>query len=142
MKITKLLIYSILVLVLQGCKVNQRENGQKVGKWVYKALIQDSLHEISKGKYDKQGFQKGVWKTKVNGKLYKKEIFKQPDIQITYYYPNGLIKQKGQAKIIYTTESSHFYYHGNWFNYDTQGKITQVKNYKYGKITSSKNTMP
>ncbi|MHC5202331.1 hypothetical protein [Myroides sp. LJL119] len=139
MNITRLVFFILFLIVLQGCKINQKQGVDKIGKWIYKTQVHDTLFELVKGRYSKDGFQKGTWKTKWNGKLYKKEKIKQSDMLITYYYPNRKIAQKGKAKIVYTLESTHFYYHGNWISYDTLGRINQIKNFKYGKLTHLKN---
>ncbi|MHC5309916.1 hypothetical protein ACYSNM_07560 [Myroides sp. LJL116] len=134
MKTFRFIFFSIVVLFLQSCAINQKDGIQKKGKWVYQSTLSPDLSEIIKGRYDKKGEQKGTWKTKHNNKLVKKERFIKNKVLIYYYHPNGKIERKGQGFFSHIGPQSRFYYQGIWFLYNTKGELIQTNYYKQGKL--------
>ncbi|WP_353159798.1 hypothetical protein [Myroides odoratus] len=130
----KAIILLLALLFLQGCTINQKVNGEKVGRWIYRTKIDDKDNEVVRGRYDNKGFQKGVWRYRYNGRLYKKQRFKDSIAYTTYYHPNGKIAETGQTKLASTTSSLHYFYFGSWFIYDTQEQLTHVKHYEFGQL--------
>lgn len=129
-KLTSLLIFVFLVT---SCKINQKQNGEKIGRWVFDTTIENKK-DIHRGRYDAEGFQKGTWRYKYNGKLYKKEEFKNGIATTTEYHPNRKVKAKGHTKFEKKGNSLHYYYFGSWFIYDTKGKLIEVKHYNNGVL--------
>lgn len=125
------LVVLIFLLLFSSCKINQKQNGEKIGPWVFKTSI-DNKKDIHRGRYNNDGFQKGTWRYKYDGVLYKKEVFKNGIATTTEYYPNRKIKAKGQTKFEKTDKKLHYYYFGSWFFYDKKGKLTDVKHYNKG----------
>ncbi|MCC9042462.1 hypothetical protein LNQ81_07115 [Myroides sp. M-43] len=133
MRYTKLIAFIILLLFTSSCKVNQKIDGEKVGRWVYKNTV-EGIEEVHRGRYRKDGFQKGTWRYKKNGKLYKKEVFRDSLAEVTYYYPNRKIESLGQIVFTKREKGLHYYYTGVWFVYNRKGDLIEVKHYKEGVL--------
>ncbi|UVD80128.1 hypothetical protein NWE55_02215 [Myroides albus] len=131
MKYIQLITIFTLVFIFNSCKTNQKVGGEKVGRWIFKNTVEGQV-EIHKGRFNKDGFQKGTWRYKRNGKLYKKEEFHDSVSFTTYYYPNSKIESFGKTVFIENNEGLHYYYTGSWFIYDIKGKLIQVKHYNKG----------
>lgn len=133
MKCVGLIIALLLLTLFSSCKVNQKTNGEKVGRWIYVTTVEGNK-EVQRGKYRQDGFQKGTWRYKRNGKLYKKEVFKDTLICITYYYPTHKVESVGQSIYVKKKKGLHYYYTGSWFLYDPKGRLIGVKHYKEGVL--------
>lgn len=133
MRYTRLVIALFIIVLFGSCKVNQKVNGERVGRWVYTTIVEGNK-EVHRGKYRQDGFQKGTWRYKRNGKLYKKEVVKDSIIEITYYYPNHKVESVGQSIYVKKEKGLHYYYTGSWFLYDPKGMLIGVKHYKEGVL--------
>ncbi|KZE82761.1 hypothetical protein AV926_06540 [Myroides marinus] len=133
MRHISVLIALILITFFSSCKVNQKVNGEKVGKWVYKTTINEKT-DIHKGRYKKDGFQKGTWRYKYDGKLYKKEEFKDSTAVVTYYHPNRKVASIGNIIFVKEKKGLHYYYVGSWFIYNPKGTLIEVKHYSKGVL--------
>ncbi|WP_410878284.1 hypothetical protein [Myroides sp. DW712] len=130
----KTIVLLLVLLFLQGCAINQKLNGENVGRWVYKTKVEGKIREVVRGRYDHNGFQKGTWRYRYNGKLYKKQQFKDSIAYTTYYHPNGKIAEKGQTKLLSTPTGLHYFYFGSWFIYDTKEQLIYVRHYEFGQL--------
>jgi len=117
-------------------------HGEKVGRWVYKTKIDNKNKDVVRGRYDNNGLQKGAWRYRYNGKLYKKQQFKNDIAYTTYYHQNGKIAERGQTKLASTESSLHYYYFGSWFIYNTQEHLTHVRHYDYGILKHETTIQP
>ncbi|MEW5676869.1 hypothetical protein ABGT15_11195 [Flavobacterium enshiense] len=129
-----LLLILISSFLFLQCGINKRHNGVNVGKWIYKDTLA-GIASVSKGRYDKEGNEKGVWKQFIDGKFYKKEVYKGFVCTTTYYYPNGKIKAMGLTRTDHTSQYINWYYTGDWFYFDETESLTEVKVFKNGMIT-------
>ena len=134
MKTHPFIFLSIVVLFLQSCAINQSDGIQKKGKWVYQYPLEDNQTEISKGRYNKKGEQKGIWKTKINNRLVKKERFIDNKVVIYYYHPNGKLERKGQGFFTQIGHITWFYYQGRWSIYNPKAELIQTNYYQQGKL--------
>lgn len=133
MKYSHIFIVVLLITLFSSCKVNQKVNGEKVGNWVYKTSI-DGKNDVHRGRYRKDGFQKGTWRYKLDGKLYKKEEFKDSIALVTYYHPNRKVASIGNIIFVKEKKELHYYYTGSWFIYDSKGTLIGVKHYLKGVL--------
>lgn len=131
MRAIKTFILLFLLCLVQSCKINQTNHHEKVGKWIFKTELENKNKNIVRGRYNNNGWQKGTWRYRLNGKLYKKEQYKEGVATVTFYHPNGKIAQKGHTKID-TINGLHYYYFSSWFIYDNEGNLMQVKHYDKG----------
>ncbi|WP_309609543.1 hypothetical protein [Flavobacterium sp.] len=131
-----LILIPYLVLSIQSCKtkINEVKNNIQVGKWV--TIDTFDYPYISKGKYYK-GKQTGSWKYIYNGKLDRKENYKNDKCLTKFYYPNRKLKQKGYTKLDNIENNAHWYYSGNWKYYNERGKLVKINIFENGKIVDS-----
>ncbi|WP_281322206.1 hypothetical protein [Flavobacterium aestivum] len=130
------LIFLIFLLFFLGCKTktNQIVNHQREGKWITVDTL-DYVY-ITKGKY-KKGKEKGTWKYLYNGKVVRKERYKNGICHAYFYYPNGKIMKRGYTKLDSNDTVNHWYYYGKWYCYNKNGILTTIKTYEKGKIIDS-----
>lgn len=131
-----LVLFAFLFLLL-SCKtnpINQKVAKKREGLWIENYSI-DSAHYKSVGKYH-QGDPVKKWKYYLNGKIIKKENYKQQACKVTTYYENGKIQSKGQTKTTSDTIETHWFYDGEWKFYNEKGKLIGLKKYKEGELLS------
>ncbi len=119
-------------------QINRYKNKERHGKWI---IYSDSTqtHIDNMGRYRK-GTPKGIWNYyDEKGNLIKKEKFRFKKIYTTFYYSNGKVWQQGKAKNREEGKLLHFYFYGNWFVYDTLGRLIAKQVYKMGEKISEVN---
>src|SRR5438105_5902846 len=121
-KITLFLLLFFVPIFCFSQKINRYKNKERQGKWItYYDSIQTHIYRI--GRYRK-GTPKGTWKYyDESGKLTKKEKFRFKTSYTTFYYPNGKVKKQGKTKNVEEEKLLHFYFYGNWFVYDSLGRL-------------------
>ncbi|MCB2219747.1 MAG: hypothetical protein KQI35_05065 [Bacteroidetes bacterium] len=137
-------IFQFIVLIGQSQlftrKYNQfGDDGLKSGKWI---SYWDETEKIpmSKANY-KQGREVGVSKEyHLNGKIRLKFRYQRDRIRVKYYSENRVLEQKGWARMEYSADDIHFYWHGLWKFYDPDRKLIRKTLYQYGEeiITTAK----
>ncbi|WP_428223796.1 hypothetical protein [Flavobacterium sp.] len=127
--------FYLICLLFLNCKTNQTINGKREGGWITQFAL-DSIN--NKGIYKtKEYYRRGVpirtWKVYLDGKLTKKEKYRNDSTSIvTEYYPNGKIMKSGGAKIQYSKKEIHWFYSGPWKYFDEKGKLFCIKHYENG----------
>lgn len=121
------LLLIICICLLTSCKTNQRINGEKTGRWIYKDLVLDDLI-ISKGRY-KHDFEIRTWREYSNEKLISKKKYKNGICHTTDYHPNGKKSAIGISKVELDDAKLHWYLLGEWKFYDESGKYKDSKFY-------------
>jgi len=115
----KLKFFSFLILFLIfSCKINQKKNGVEVGRWKYVSGTKNEK-SIIKGKYDKYGREKGVWKYYNNDTLFRSEKYFYPYSVDVLYHKNGKISQIGKS---YTTKKTWTKI-GTWYKFNEEEKL-------------------
>lgn len=128
------IIYICCVLAL-SCKYNRQDaKGLKQGRW---RIYYDDNNKclLYKGRYkDHKQVGKFVY-FMPDGRRYLKEDY-LPDhwVKTTYYHHTGKIKSTGMAKLITGTDTTFYRWEGNWYKYDSTGKLTEIAFYKFGKF--------
>jgi antitoxin component YwqK of YwqJK toxin-antitoxin module len=112
-------------------KLNQTKNNLQEGRWITTDTF-DFPYTI-KAKYHK-GKEKGTWRYYSDGKLVRKEKYKKTKCITQYFYPNGQLMKKGFTKSDQIDKQYHWYYQGDWYFYDENGKITAIKTYEKGEM--------
>lgn len=129
MSLIRIFILAFLcTCLLSSCKTNQRKNGEKTGKWIYKDHVSDGVL-ISKGRY-KHDFEKGTWKEYNDKKLLSKKRYKDGICYTTEYHFNGKKKAEGISKLEKDGKNLHWYLSGEWKFYDEKGKYIASKFYE------------
>jgi len=130
--------YPYLFLVLWlciGCKINKTVNHEPHGLWIEKTKIGDKTYK-SRGRY-KNGFEQKTWRYYENGKLVKKEVYKDSVCHVTHFKNRKKILE-GQTRIRVSDSLLHWFYAGDWTEYDALGRISAVRTYKDGELVDEK----
>jgi antitoxin component YwqK of YwqJK toxin-antitoxin module len=123
-----------LVFLLFGCKTNQMKNKRREGLWI-EQYAQDSSHYKSIGKYRK-GDPIKKWRYYLNGRIVKREKYKDNICSTTFYHENGKIKSKGKTKMETSDKYAHWFYFGDWNFFNEDGKLITIKKYNNGESFS------
>lgn len=123
----------LLIFTCFGCKTNQMKDKLREGLWIEKEVINEKQYK-SKGRYHK-GFEIKTWKYFENGKCIKKEQYKDR-ICLTTFYQNGRKKLQGYTKMVVTDTEMHWFYFGNWYEFDEKGTPIVLKTYENGELKS------
>ncbi|MCD6020255.1 MAG: hypothetical protein K0S53_3376 [Bacteroidetes bacterium] len=105
-------LFSLLTLTLSSQKINRlNRHGERTGKWI--TYIDDD----KKQKSFEGRFRNGVSSGKCyfynnDGVLARREINRFKKMKTTFYYPNGTVKLKGNARIENLPEKIHYYFYG------------------------------
>ena len=105
--------------MLLSCKINQTKNGVSVGRWKYLSGTKNE-RLIVKGRYDKFGREKGIWKYYTNDTLFRKETYFYPYSVDVLYHKNGMVKELGLGY----TSAKTWTKIGTWYKYNEMGKLT------------------
>ena len=123
--------YSIMLIIyiclVSSCKINRYKDGRKVGRWVTNATV-DGICYKSVESY-RLGIEKGTWKSFINKRLVFKEKYKKDTCYRTNYYSNGQISSQGKTTIDRDVASLHWYYIGDWKNFDESGKLKSIERF-------------
>ena len=109
------------------------KHGQRTGKWI--TYIDDAKKIKSfEGKF-KDGVSSGKCYFYNNyGVLDRREINRFKKMKTTFYYPNGKIKLKGNAKLENLPDRIHYYFYGKWKSYNDSGVLVKNLYYEQGKL--------
>ena len=119
---------------LQAQKLNQlNKNKQRTGKWIN---YSDSAKttKLFEGRF-KNG--KAVGKAYYylpSGLLDRTELTRFKKLKTAMYYPNGKLRQTGQARIDNLPDKIHYYFYGRWKYYDETGELIKYCYYKKGNL--------
>lgn len=107
-------------------------NGFNQGKWVLKDTINNAVYK--QVAFYNKGEEVKKWKTYKDDKKYKTEKYKKGICLVTFYHPNGKIASKGKTKQEISKKEIHWFYDGDWFFFDENGKLIDIKIYERGKL--------
>ncbi len=134
----KLLIFVIFFLCGFQSSFAQKLNrlnkqGYRTGKWI--VYIDDAKKIKSfEGKF-KNGITRGKCHFYTNvGVLDRREINRFKKIKTTFYYPNGKVKLKGNARIENLPDKVHYYFYGKWQSFNDSGVLVKNQFYEKGKL--------
>lgn len=70
----------------------------------------------------------------MQGVLERKEISRFKKLKTTFYYPDGKVQLKGQARLDNEPGKVHYYFFGRWKHYDEQGRLLKYRYYEKGVL--------
>ncbi len=70
----------------------------------------------------------------MKGVLERKEISRFKKLKTTFYYPDGNVLMKGQARLDENPQKVHYYFFGRWKYYDEQGQLVKYRYYEKGVL--------
>lgn len=115
-------------------KLNRlNKHGQRTGRWI------TYIDEEKKLKSFDGKFRNGITKGKCyfynnNGVLDRREINRFKKMKTTFYYPNGKVKLKGNARIENLPDKVHYYFYGKWQSFNDSGVLVKNQYYEKGKL--------
>lgn len=125
----------LLCFTIIGCKTNRIVNGEREGLWIEQNKIGDKTYK-SRGRY-RAGFERKTWKYFENGQLVKKEVYKDSVCRVTHF-KNKKKSLEGQTKMRYEGKDLHWFYTGDWIEYDSLGKPVVQRIYHNGVLIGEK----
>lgn len=132
------LLLTIVVMLCFSCSFNRTVNGEREGLWIEKTKIGDTKYK-SRGRYN-NGFEKKTWRYYENGKLIRKEVYKDSICLVTHY-KNGKKSLEGHTKLRVSEKDIHWFYTGDWREYDELGRLILIRHYENGELTSEAETI-
>jgi hypothetical protein len=120
------------LLLFSGCKINQRKNHLREGRWI-EQFTSDSINYKSVGKYRRDEEIK-TWKYFAGNKLVKKEVYENGICLVTNYHKNGKTASIGKTKSQLSETGRHWFYFGDWIFYDEHGTIELIRKYENGEL--------
>jgi hypothetical protein len=131
-------IFLILSLIISYNSSSQKLNrlnkhGERTGKWI--VYIDDAKKIKSfEGKF-RNGITRGKCYFYTNdGVLDRREINRFKKMKTTFYYPNGKVKLKGNARIENLPDKVHYYFYGKWQSFNDSGVLLKNQFYEKGKL--------
>ncbi len=131
-------IFLILSLIISYNSSSQKLNrlnkhGERTGKWI--VYIDDAKKIKSfEGKF-RNGITRGKCYFYTNdGVLDRREINRFKNMKTTFYYPNGKVKLKGNARIENLPDKVHYYFYGKWQSFNDSGVLLKNQFYEKGKL--------
>lgn len=129
-----LVLFSINPYHTFSQKLNRlNKHGERTGKWI--TFIDDAKKIKSfEGRF-KNGISSGKCYFYNNeGVLDRREINRFKKMKTTFYYPNGTIKLKGNARLQNLPDIVHYYFYGKWKSYNDSGLLVKNMYYEQGKL--------
>jgi antitoxin component YwqK of YwqJK toxin-antitoxin module len=112
-------------------------HGEMQGRW--RTYFDDDTrkHPFTTGRY-RHGRAVGHWRYYTQpGPLDHEERYRREFSNITFYYPNGQVAQRGRARVVDEGTVMHYYWYGEWQKFSDAGKLLQVDTYEKGKLVAS-----
>ncbi|NMH28468.1 toxin-antitoxin system YwqK family antitoxin [Flavobacterium silvaticum] len=136
----RLVTVLFLALSFISCATNRTKNGKRIGLWIEKDTVAGQI-QITRGRY-KDGLEKNTWKTYLDGKLVKREVYRDSICHVFHFYPDGSVSREGYTRIANEGVFTHWFYFGDWYSYDTDGKLVSVDTYYQGELVGEKDAAP
>ncbi len=112
------------------------KHGNRVGKWVT-YLDEDKKVKSFEGKF-RNGKPVGKSYFYNNaGVLDRTEVSRFRKLKTRFYYPNGVVKLQGQARMENLPDRIHYYFYGKWKAYNDSGALIRYDFYEKGTFVNS-----
>ncbi len=127
-------LVSLISLQVSSQAINRlNKEGHRTGKWI---TYMDSAKNIKsfEGRF-KKGISSGrCYFYNNQGILDRREINRFKKMKTTFYYPNGKVKLKGNARLENLPDRVHYYFYGKWQSYSDSGILVKNQYYEQGKL--------
>ncbi len=130
-------LISIISMHVFAQRINRlNKHGERVGKWI--TYIDDEKNIKSfEGKFrNGKPVGKSYFYT-YDGKLDRREISRFKKLKTTFYYPNGIVKLTGNARLENLPDKIHYYFYGKWKAYNDSSILIRYDYYEKGKFVKS-----
>ncbi len=128
----------IVLLCNLGIMVAQAPNrlnkkGERTGRWVTYMDDEEKIKSFE-GKFRNGKAVGKAYFYDNEGILGRREINRFKKLKTIFYYPNGVVRMRGCARLENLTDKIHYYFYGKWKNYDTSGVLIKYCFYKQGEL--------
>ena len=112
------------------------KHGERTGKWI--TFIDDAKKLKSfEGKFrNGNSYGKGYFYNN-DGVLDRREINRFKKMKTTFYYTNGRVKLKGNARLENLPDKIHYYFYGRWKAFNDSGQLIKYCYYKKGSLVKT-----
>ena len=127
----------LLIQIVSAQSLNRiNKHGERTGKWI--TYIDDAKKLKSfEGKF-KNGISAGkCYFYNNSGVLDRREVNRFKKMKTTFYYPNGRVKLRGNAKLENLPDRVHYYFYGKWKAYNDSGVLVKNLYYEQGKLVKT-----
>lgn len=137
-----LIVYFFVPLAIGNhCCYSQHHNRynrhkERTGKWIVYADSAKKIKSTVVRYRNGNAVGRGYYYTS-EGYLGRKEIVRFNRIRTSFYYPNGIKRLKGKARIESRGDTLHYFFYGRWKYYDEKGKLVKYNYYKKGGLVNT-----
>lgn len=124
----------MILAVAIGCKTNRIKNKQPVGLWITTDTLDGAVYK-TRGRYQR-GSETRTWKFFKDDHLYKKQVYRDSLSKITFYHENGKKKFEGFTTLALEDKYYHWYYEGEWREFDSLGNFVRSRFYDKGELVN------
>lgn len=126
-----------LPVILLSQNLNRLDNkGRKTGRWITYADSAKTL-KLFEGSFRKdKPIGKSYFYTN-SGVLDRTEKNRFRKLKTTFYYPNGKLRMRGNARLENLPDRIHYYYYGQWKAYNDSGRLVKYYYYNKGQLTKT-----
>jgi len=112
------------------------KKGRKTGHWINYADSAKTI-KLFEGKFRKDKPKGTAYFYTNEGVLDRIEKNRFRKLKTTFYYPNGLVRLSGNARLENLPDRIHYYYYGQWKAYNDSGKLVKYYYYRKGELTKT-----
>ncbi len=112
------------------------KKGRKTGHWINYADSAKTI-KLFEGRFRKDKPKGKSYFYTNSGVLDRTEKNRFRKLKTTFYYPNGLVRLSGNARLENLPDRIHYYYYGQWKAYDDSGKLVKYYYYRKGELTKT-----
>jgi hypothetical protein len=130
-----LLCLSLLLPALFSAQTLNRldKHGRKTGHWINYADSAKTI-KLFEGRFRKDKPKGSAYFYTNKGLLDRVEKNRFRKLKTTFYYPNGLVRMSGNARLENLPDRIHYYYYGQWKVYSDSGKLEKYYYYRKGEL--------
>lgn len=128
-----IIIFSISSEIFSQSLNRLNKHGERTGKWI------TYIDDAKKLKSFEGEFRNGISSGKCyfynnDGVLDRREINRFRKMKTTFYYPNGKVKLKGNARLENLPDKIHYYFYGKWKTFNDSGHLMKYCYYEKGSL--------
>ncbi len=112
------------------------KQGRKTGRWINYADSAKTI-KLFEGRFRKDKPRGTAYFYTNEGVLDRIEKNRFRKLKTTFYYPNGLVRMSGNARLENLPDRIHYYYYGQWKAYSDSGKLVKYYYYRKGELTKT-----
>lgn len=112
------------------------KHGRKTGRWINYADSAKTI-KLFEGRFRKDKPKGTAYFYTNSGLLDRIEKNRFRKLRTTFYYPNGMVRMSGNARLENLPDRIHYYYYGKWKAYNDSGRLVKYYYYTKGELTKT-----